>query len=709
MQPGRKIMKKMRKLLPYVCTGIIVITVLCLLYKDADLSYPLLYSGGDEMGIFYWIKTIKHFGIRLVNPMVGGSAGGDMYDYIFSDTLSFVIVKGISVFVENTYMIANIFYFLCYLLVSLSSVYVCRRLHYSEGISIFVSVLYAFSVFMQTRYAHLWLTPYFMLPFSCMLALKIVRGEIVSGKASIWKDINFYKALLLSFCCAFTGFYYAFFTCILFAVAMVIRMINAEKRQVKKEGYPLFFIAGVMIGCIMNVIPNMLYWIKNGFNPESEIATRGIGDAEIYGLKLAQLILPRQEHRFQAFQELSKKYCENYPLVNENATSAIGIVAVVGFATSLIWLYRNEKEHKELSYLNISVFLVATIGGIGSIFSLLLPTPMRAYNRMSLIIMFYSLLCVAELFNWIRITCRKSVYVVLITVVLCIGIFDQTKAYAKYDYTIIDQNRNFIENIEQQMSRDSMIYELPFARWPSGGNYRLFIPYLESEGLHWSYGAMQGRQEAKWQQMVSRCDTDTMLMLLAAKGYNGIYLDKIAYLQTFDGAHFQQLYDGLNQVLALNPMISEDGNLFFWDIREYAKNFKLGLTERDKKKLNVLGNMAMYFETGFNSEEAGGGDVWNWCNGEEGSLVIYNDTKDTVVVHLEMSVITQNINIENLWVEAGGEKNCFKVNSLGKSIDLYVELSPGSNEVSFKFGGEIVDANGLSFQVRNLKITDIFR
>ncbi len=80
-------MKNIRKQTPYITTVIIVITVLCLIYRDADLSYPLVYSGGDEMGIFYWIKTIKHFGIRLVNPMVGGTTGGDMYDYIFSDKL----------------------------------------------------------------------------------------------------------------------------------------------------------------------------------------------------------------------------------------------------------------------------------------------------------------------------------------------------------------------------------------------------------------------------------------------------------------------------------------------------------------------------------------------------------------------------------------------------------------------------------------------
>jgi hypothetical protein len=708
VQFGRKTMKNIRKQTPYITTVIIVITVLCLIYRDADLSYPLVYSGGDEMGIFYWIKTIKHFGIRLVNPMVGGTTGGDMYDYIFSDKLSFFIVKVISIFVENTYLIANIFYFLSHILVSLSSVYVCRKLHYSAGISIMVSVLYAFSVFMQTRYAHLWLTPYFMLPFSCLLSLKIVRGEIVCGKVSIWKDQNFYKALLISFCCAFTGFYYAFFTCILVAVAIVIRMINAEKGAMKKEGYHLCFILSVIIGCIMNVIPNMLYWIKNGFNPESEIATRGIGDAEIYGLKFIQLILPRQEHRISVFRELSNKYCEKYPLVNENATSAIGIIATVGFVASLIWLYSNRKENKDLSYLNISVFLIATIGGIGSIFSLFFPTPMRAYNRMSLIIMFYSLLCVAELLKRFRMKCTKKVYGIVISVVLCIGIFDQTQVYAKYDYTVIDQNRKFIDKIEKQLPQESMVYELPFARWPSGGNYRLFIPYLESAGLHWSYGAMQGRPEAKWQQMVSRCDIETMLALLAKKGYAGIYLDKIAYLQTSDEANFQQVFGSLNKALGLNPMISDDGNLFFWDIREYARNFESGFTVQDKKKMNVLANMAMYFETGFNREETGEGNVWNWCNGKEGSLAIYNYTKDTAEIQLNACVITQNTDIEYLLVETGGEKKRFEVDSSGKMIELRMELSPGCNMVNFKFEGDIVNANGLSFQIRNLKIVDIF-
>lgn len=701
-------MNNIKKILPYFCTVTIVVGVLFMIYKTADLNYPLLYSGGDEMGIFYWIKTIKHFGIRLVNPMVGGSTGGDMYDYIFSDSLSFFIVKIISMFIDNTYLIANIFYFLCYILVSLSSVYVCRNLHYSMGISVFVSILYAFSPFMQARYAHLWLTPYFMLPFSCLLALKIVRGEIIDGKNPFWKDINFYRALLLSFCCAFTGFYYAFFTCILFAIAIVIRIINMEKGGLKKEIYPLFFIAGVMLGCITNVIPNVIYWIKNGFNPESEIATRGIGDAEIYGLKFVQLILPRQEHRISFFRELSNKYSVYYPLVNENATSSIGIVAAIGFIASLIWLFYHRKSEKSLSFLNISVFLVATIGGIGSIFSLLFPTPMRSYNRMSLIIMFYSLLCVAELVDRLRERYGKKIYTVLIAVLLCVGIFDQTQVYAKYNYTVIDNNKDFVNRIENELPKDSMIYELPFAKWSSGGNYRLFIPYLESEGLRWSYGAMQGRPEAKWQQMVSRCDTNTMLALLATKGYAGIYLDKVAYLESFSEDIFQQAYDSLNEVLHSVPIVSDDGSLFFWDIREYAKKLELRMTEQQKNNLHVLGNMAMYFESGFNAEEASEGNVWNWCNGEEGSLVIYNYVENTSVVHLNMCVITQSVDTENLIIEAGGEKKIFEVDSTGKIIDLYIELSPGSNEVKFKYEGEIVDVNGLSFQVRNLKVADTF-
>jgi phosphoglycerol transferase len=404
-----------------------------------------------------------------------------------------------------------------------------------------------------------------MLPFSCLVAIKIVKGEILSETGS-WRNKQFYQSMLISFVCAFTGFYYAFFTCIIYAVAIVIRLVNIHKDKIKRELSSLFLIICVALGCVVNIIPNIVYWLNNGINGSSETATRNIGDAEWYGLKFIQMILPRTGHRISLLSDLTQKYVNNYPMVNENQTATLGVVATIGFIISVIWLLNINKKDKTLSYFNICLFAIATVGGVGSVFSLLVYTPMRAYNRMSLVIMFISLLCIAEVLSVIKQKCNKWVFSGILVVVLVVGVFDQTVDYSPWDYTLLDSDRQFVSEIEEELPEGSMVFELPYVNWPSGGNYRMFIGYLESDTLHWSYGAMQGREEAQWQQTAAESDTATMLDMLEEQGYSGIYLDKEVYISIYGEEQFVALCDELTSQLGYDPIVSEQQNLYFWNM-----------------------------------------------------------------------------------------------------------------------------------------------
>lgn len=705
-------MDKIRNIWPYALSVAIVTAMLCVMYRYADLNYPLTFAGGDEAGAFTMIKTIRDYGIQMVNPMLGGQAGEDFYDYYLSDGISFLLIRLISLFVTNVYLIANIYYFICHLLIACSSVYVCQKAGYSGGIAVPVSVLYALSAYIQMRYAHMWLVPYFMLPFACLTALKIAEGELLKENAPFWKNKSFYQALAVSFFCAFTGLYYAFFTCVLYAVGMVIRLVNLKKDEIKRELYPVFMIFSVIAGCMLSLLPNMLYAMEHGSNPESEMVRRSMGDSEFYGLKLVQLLLPRINHRISCLRELAGKYCENYPLVNENSSASIGIIATAGFVISVIWLFQNNKKRKYYSYFNIGIFLVATIGGIGSIFSLLVETPMRCYNRMSLVIMFYSLLCVAELLSGYEKKLgqnRKNIaFGVILMLVTCIGLYDQTRGYVPYDYSQLDRNREFVKRVEAQMDGEGMIFQLPYVDWPSAGHYRMFAGYLESENLRWSYGAMQGREEARWQQAVCQKEVPVMIEMVIRSGYSGIYLDKTVYTALYGETKFQQLYDSIVKTLQLLPVVSEKEDLFFWDIRDYASYVDSSQTEAEKKEVSDLSYLILAYDSGFYGLETDGEHEWRWCQ-KEGCITVENIAKHSVTAPFTMHVATLEKEYEQLEVRFGGQKKMFRVNEKGTDISLILELPTGISKIQLQYQGrpgDYPDPRELAFQVQSAAFTD---
>lgn len=146
-----------------------------------------------------------------------------------------------------------------------------------------------------------------MLPVACLLCFYIINGRVPEEPDQKRKKEFFWTGMIMSFACAFTGMYYAYFACAIIAASMVIRIINTEGRGLRKELYPVAYIGSTSLGVIINTVPNMVYWYLNGSNPAGELSLRGRSDTELYALKLVQMIIPRPEHRIGLFRRISEK------------------------------------------------------------------------------------------------------------------------------------------------------------------------------------------------------------------------------------------------------------------------------------------------------------------------------------------------------------------------------------------------------------------
>ncbi len=556
-----------QEILMYLGITGIVFVILLVLFRYTELTCPLNLSG-DALGVHYYGKLIDEYGISLVGHRTGGMSGADMYDYPYSDSLSFLLVKIIGLFTDNPFLIINLFYYLCFFLAAYISAACMRYLKIGRISAMTLSILYAFSPYIEKRYGHMWLVPYFMMPVACVIAITIIRDTMHKSEEKEKQKKHFYRMLFLSFCCAFTGLYYAFFACALITVGMVILWLNRPEKGFKQYCYPLGYLAAVLGGVVTNVLPNAIYHMIHGANPAGDLELRQAGEAEIYGLKLVQLLLPHGSHRIKAFAQMAADYDLTHPLVNENSLSSIGLIASIGLVISLVFLFQNRKE-KELSYLNLGMILIGTIGGISSVLTVFVDIPIRCYNRLCVVIMFLSLLQMAILFETLRKKINMVVFSSMMTSVMIFGIYDQTFTYPPMHYadTNLEDIRETVQEIEQVLPEGSYVFQFPYSRWPSGNSYRDFLPYMESNTLHWSYGAMQGREEADWQSRVATWDIDSMVRQLREAGYAGIYLDSMSYGNAF-GFSQRKYVDEMEAFLGKATITKEatTGTIYFWTL-----------------------------------------------------------------------------------------------------------------------------------------------
>ena len=105
---------------------------------------------------------------------------------------------------------------------------------------------------------------------------------------------------------------------------------------------------------------------------------RQASDTEVFGLKIAQLVLPFEDHNLSIFNKIQKRYM-NYgsSVTNENQDAALGVTATLGFIFLIFWtIFKHRpfklEENSEmkldiLGVFNLASLLFATVGGFAVI------------------------------------------------------------------------------------------------------------------------------------------------------------------------------------------------------------------------------------------------------------------------------------------------------------------------------------------------------
>lgn len=733
---------RLRTIGEYLGAVVLCLVILVCVMKlwRADLRTPFEY-GGDALFHGMVIKGIIDNGWYLSNNSIGMPGGAELFYFPMADNLHFLIIKLFSFFTSDYALIFNLYFLLTFPLTTISALYVFRYFKISYLIAVLGSLLYTFLPYHFFRNEHhLVLAGYYIVPLMVMVLLWVFSGRLLAsrtddnkrGRSLNLRSKPFIASTVICLLIASGGLgYYAFFGCFFLLVAGVSAALYWK--SISHLVVSLILIAVIFSGFVINLVPNMIYIRSQG---ESRTIERGTGEAEAYGLKIAQLLLPIDGHRIPALARLKERYNMAAPLVNDNTCATLGVVGSIGFVTLLGWLLfwkpsasqtREDPQPlallSQLSLLNICGVLLATVGGFGSLFALLITPQMRSYNRVSIYLAFFSLFAVVLLledFFRRRASSGKAriIFAASLGVVLLLGVLDQTgkgiyfvPAYAAFESENAS-DEDFIGRIEATVPGGSMIFQLPYIPFPENPSvyqmpdYEHFRAYLHSKNLRWSYGAIKDRDTARWQLSTANLPPDQFLESISVAGFSGVYLDRGGYADK--GADLEAK---LRTLLGIEPIVSANGRMLFFDLGGYNSKLaeKYGGTLESKRKM-LMYPLTPEWTGGFSDLESSADFNWRWCS-SEGELVLNNTLDQERKIKLEMGLATGHEELANLTLAGPSIWEKLRVNVKPTVYSKTITIPPGRHVIRFACDAKQIhapsDKRSLVFKVMNFSLQEL--
>jgi phosphoglycerol transferase len=734
----------------------LVTLIACLEFQiwNGGLSTPNTYFGD---GLYYAgiTKSIIEHGWYFTNPDLGAPLGQVNYGYPLGyDNLNLVVIRVLAWISSNPFAVDNLFLYLTFPAVFLTSWFALRRLGFSKAVAWVIGVVYTILPYHFWRGdLHLMLAAYYAVPLGALLLYEFIGAPSVAGATrDVWQELStgtwrtraarllrsrwFWIPVILGS----SGVYYAAFFGFLAIAAGGLTALR--DRDLRRFVLPVTCSVLVVAVLAINNAPTLLYSVRHGANTEA--VDRQLGESDLYGLNMSSLVLPINNHRLPPFRHVRETLnSESASPVGDPEYQAIGLIASVGLVISigsvLMGVSKRRSEDRWSLFrrasgeLNLLAILLAAIGGFSTILGLLGLTSLRAYNRISVFVAFFSLLALGALCeSWIanrKPSTRRWTRTTAGTVALSIGIcafavVDQLPSQPLFQGQSRDQvkarlssDRAFAESIARRLGRRATVFEFPLMEYPETKlqfsapdvayqTDELVKPWLFADGLRWSWGAMKGRPEDLTPSFVGR-PLERLLPDLAALRFDGIFIDRRGFRD-----HANQIEAQLRSLLdGERSMVSRNGELSFFDLREYQRRHALATPEGHlaAQRSSALNPLRLHWGSGFRRPF---GDAFypaldgitygRWA--ENGAVLdVTNPLQDTRRLMLRFGAHAADMRPATLEVLTPRGTQRFDLSS-NTPLTLEVDVQPGKTRLTFRIDrdapGTASDAEA-AFQIVN--------
>jgi len=635
-----------------VLTVATVLVLVCFVLDlwDANPSIPFDY-GGDATFNSSVVKDVIDHGMYYRNPDLGAPLGQELYDFPGVDALNLVLIRGLGVLSSSPGLVLNLFFLLTFPLSALTALFVLRKLGIARGPAFVASVLFAFLPYHFAHgEAHVFTSAYYIVPLSAYLILAILGGRPLFGRhdrGGPWRIGRFATrrslwTVLICVAVASCDVYYACFSVLLVTIATLLA--SSFRRSLSTLAAGAAVLAVIAAAMLANFAPAIAYFHTHGRDPQ--VAQRVPQETEIYALKLANLLLPVDGHRFAAFADLKRRYDTTtvLPENSQEGAQTLGLLGTIGF----VWLVAvaigstlgnrglARSLHGDAAAATLAAFLIGTTGGISTLIAYLVSPQLRSWGRISVFIAFFSFLALALLLDWARkrfspTGWRAWAFAGMLGALVVFGIADQTTNRMIPTYAVTGvawrSDDAFVKTIEQRLPGGADIYQLPYVSFPEGaapgqtGPYDQLRLYLHSSHLRWSAGAMRGRPADDWQARLANSGIDEQVRTVAAIGFSGIVVDRFGYSD--GGSSVEQQ---LARLVGSPSIVSFNQRLSFFDLREYDRRLRTTLTPRGVALLRdaTLYPLGSAWRGGFSALQAGDNHTWYWSTAPQARVDLTN-------------------------------------------------------------------------------------
>ena len=598
-----------------------------------------LCAEGDALHYLAVARSVLDDGSPWNIARLSAPFGLPMVMFPFFGISELTLFKFFALFCTEPGTLINCTYFTSFLLTALSACWCLRVLRFSRISASVVGLLFAFlpSAFLRNT-AHLMLV-YYAVPFIATTAILICSNSI----SSLPRYTRFFL-LAGTVLVGFNYIYTAFFGCFVLGLAGLYNLLNTRRfAGVSQAGILIFAICSVSL---INVLPSAMAWRHDPAGKANLIGTKGFAEADTFGLKLRHLLTPRPGHPVQVLANVADQTLGKYPLDNENTAARLGLIGSIGFLYLLavsLFMRRSASAGSEgfaldgLAALSLGSFLLATVGGLGSIFNFFVSPEIRCYNRISVYIAFFSLTAFAHL--WRRVGAGRSfaTHILIGVVLLTLGITDE----AGFDYlnarhaasaARFDATRRFVQELEQQLPPGAKIYQLPNSPYPNTPTivnmecHTHLLAYVVSRNLQWSWPALSGAAMT-FNSNLSKLAAPELVSNLETFGFSGIWINCTGY-----DVRGNALIQELESITGERHLKSPDGEYVFIRLPPTAaneqasvsssKNYEALLTQMANASFgsgidfSAQGRSSLYIESGWADQE----ESFRWTDGQQSEL-----------------------------------------------------------------------------------------
>jgi phosphoglycerol transferase len=518
-----------------------LLLVIALAGWQRDFRVPLSFSN-DALVFEMLAKGTLDHGWWWVNPSI--SAPYEFHSLAFpsNSNVDHLIVWLVSRFTNGIGYCVNFSWMLMLMLAGVCMQFCAESFGLSRWTSWILGLLYAFAPYSLYREIDHFSLAIYLVPLPATAALMALTNRVPLTSLR-W---------VLVCGCALIGFnyvYYAFFAAYFLVVAAACGYLNHRTKSILS--FAGICLSALLLSTILNTTPS-LYVLAHEGQPRI-VRTKVPAESEVYGLKIRQLVSPVFESSIKPFRTWTQKEAEaQFPLETENMIDRLGFVVSLGFlgvlAAAIVgWRGRSEEGALAAASgrLTICAVLLATIGGFGSLFALMISPEIRAYNRITAFLIFFSLIGVGAALDRLARFVRDRHFwpqagLIAGAVVAMFGIYDQAQALGALNRVHqktaggFNQVDSYVRQLEARLPAGSMVYQLPFRTYLNDSGIARMGPYdharlyLVSRQLRWSYPALSN-QQVDFQDDLMKLPSSALLQRLKARGFRALLIDRFGY------------------------------------------------------------------------------------------------------------------------------------------------------------------------------------